>query len=239
MGERPWLVTAFEPYLGPLNATAEVVASLQASWPASLGAHRQRVAFRVLPVDTATIAAALDEALREVRPAGLILLGQAPRRRRVELELVAVNRLDFPRPDNAGRQPRGEPIEAGGPAELATTLPDPEGAVRALVAAGVPAGTSGDAGRYLCNQAFYLARRRFSGPAGFVHLPVLPEQLGAGEDPQGCLDLCLQRRAMEVLLSRWVPSSAPASAAPRGPGRPRPPARRRSPGHGRGRGRRR
>lgn len=208
----PWLVTAFEPYLGPVNATAELVASLQADWPAALADRRERVAFRVLPVDTATIAAALDEALAAVRPAGLVLLGQAPGRRRVELELRAVNRLDFPRPDNAGHQPRGEPIEPGGPAELATSLPDPEGAVAAMAAAGVPAGTSEDAGKYLCNQVFYLARRRFAGPAGFVHVPVLPGQLGAGDAPEACLDLATQRRALEVLLSQWVPRGPPAVA---------------------------
>lgn len=208
----PWLVTAFEAYLGPENATAELVASLEADWPSALAGLRGRVAFRVLPVDTATIATALDEALAELHPAGLVLLGQAPGRRRVELELRAVNRLDFPRPDNAGHQPRGEPIVPEGPDVLATTLPDPGGAVRALEEAGVPAATSEDAGRYLCNQVFYLARRAFPGPAGFVHVPVLPEQLREGDDPEACLDMATQRRALEVLLSRWVPASGPASA---------------------------
>jgi pyroglutamyl-peptidase len=209
----PWLVTAFEPYLGPVNATAELVASLQADWPEALADRREQVHFRVLPVDTATIAEALGRALSEVNPAGLVLLGQAPGRKRVDLELRAVNRLDFPRPDNAGHQPRGEPIEVNAPEVLATSLPDPEGAVRALVAAGVPAATSEDAGRYLCNQVFYLARRCFSGPAGFVHVPVLPGQLREGDDPGACLDLESQRLALTTLLSRWVPREPPSVAS--------------------------
>ena len=73
-----------------------------------------------------------------------------------------------------------EPICPDGPAAYFVTLP-----VRAMLdavrAAGVPAELSLSAGAFLCNQVtyellHYLTQNRMTTPAGFAHLPALPEQ---------------------------------------------------------------
>jgi pyroglutamyl-peptidase len=54
--------------------------------------------------------------------------------------------------------------------------------LNAVRACGVPAELSLSAGAYLCNQVTYtllhhLAQNKLKTPAGFVHLPALPEQV--------------------------------------------------------------
>ena len=199
------LLTGFEPYLGPLNSTQQLLRSLEAEPPVALEALGVQLALRVLPVDTEAIAGALATALDETRPEALVMLGQAPGRSRVEIELWARNRREFSMPDMAGRMVQGRAVMEGAPERYPTGLPDPRGLAARLEAAGVPAGTSEDAGLYLCNQVFYLACHRAAtgdGPrvAGFVHVPVLPEQCRGDGDAPGCLPLAQLRRAAVVLV---------------------------------------
>jgi pyroglutamyl-peptidase len=90
-----------------------------------------------------------------------------------------LNVLDFRVPDNRGRKYRDRPIRRGGPAAYLSTLP-----VRPILAAlrraGVPAELSDTAGTYLCNFAMYTLLDGFAlagnpGPAGFIHVPQVPE----------------------------------------------------------------
>lgn len=70
----------------------------------------------------------------------------------------------------------------GGPAAYFTTLPL-KAMQQAILEAGVPAELSLTAGAFLCNQVAYLLLHHLatqpgigSIPAGFIHLPRLPEQ---------------------------------------------------------------
>jgi pyroglutamyl-peptidase len=94
---------------------------------------------------------------------------------------VALNLLDYRMADNTGHQAIDEPIVPDGPAAYFVTLP-----VRAMLeavrAAGIPAELSLSAGAFLCNQVtyellHYLTTYQLDIPAGFVHVPALPEQV--------------------------------------------------------------
>jgi pyroglutamyl-peptidase len=108
------------------------------------------------------------------------MLGEAGGRFRVNPERIAINVDDFRIPDNAGNQPRDEPIVEGGPAAYFSTLPL-RAMVDQMISAGIPAAISNTAGTYLCNRLFYSVMHAISTEglpaiAGFMHLPYLHEQ---------------------------------------------------------------
>jgi pyroglutamyl-peptidase len=170
------LLTGFEPFdCSPVNPSEQVVRALAQQPPAGIA-----LATAVLPVDRQRGPQALLAALAESEPQAVICLGEARRRSAISLERVAVNLLDFSIPDNQGILVVDESIVPAGPAAYFSTLPLRR-MLEAVRAAGIPAELSLSAGSYLCNQVMYtllddLKRRGLVLPAGFIHLPALPEQ---------------------------------------------------------------
>jgi pyroglutamyl-peptidase len=163
------LVTAFGPFDGrPDNASSLALRELEIGLP---GIHT-----RILPVDAVIAPSRLKQALKQIRPSALIMLGEAAGSRQIRLETTAWNELDFRIPDIAGRQPSLKPIIRSAPSHFTSTLP--LAAIHAsLVNSGHQVSLSDDAGRYLCNQLFYVARHQMDShttacPAGFIHLPL-------------------------------------------------------------------
>jgi pyroglutamyl-peptidase len=179
------MLTAFEPFGGEaINPSLEAARQAEKiDFPATL--------LRVveLPVDRhRAIEVALD-ALEATRPDIVIMLGEGGGRYRITPERVAINVDDFRIPDNAGNQPRGEPIIEGGPVGYFSTLPI-SAITERLVAAHVPAEISNSAGTYLCNRLFYsvmhhIAINGLPISAGFIHVPYLYEQVLAKKDLPG------------------------------------------------------
>ncbi|GAB5601735.1 pyroglutamyl-peptidase I [Thermus sp. FJN-A] len=187
------LVTGFEPFGGlKHNPSAALLPLL----PERVGGRTLHKA--LLPVD----AQALPEALRALHalgPEAVLHLGLAEGRPLVTLERLAVNLLDFHRPDNRGVVLEDTPVVPGGPLALEARFPIKE-ALRRLKEAGVPARQSLSAGSYLCNQAFYLSLHQLPQevPVGFVHLP--PDESLAGERGGAYVPLREQARAVGLLL---------------------------------------
>jgi len=154
----------------------------------------------VLPCRFRDATAVLDREIRRLDPALVICLGQAGGRAEITPERIAINVDDARIPDNAGRQPVDRPIVQRGPAAYWSTLPI-KAIVAALRARDIPAAVSQTAGTFVCNHVFYglmhALRRRRGVRGGFVHLPWLPEQAGAGQ-PSLPLDVML--RAVEEML---------------------------------------
>ncbi|MEK8049325.1 pyroglutamyl-peptidase I [Ideonella sp. DXS22W] len=178
-GEGQLLVTGFEPFDGEaINPSWEVARALDGQL---IGGWRV-VAVR-LPCVFGASRAALDAAITRLRPAGalagVVALGLAGNRGAISVERVAVNLVDARIPDNAGAQPVDVPVVPGAPLALATRLPA-KAIVARLQAAGLPAELSLSAGSFVCNEVMFgllhRLRRRPGVPAGFVHLPPLPEQ---------------------------------------------------------------
>jgi pyroglutamyl-peptidase len=187
------LVTGFEPFGGlPHNPSEALLALL----PEAIGGRRLRKA--LLPVDTARVKEAL-EALLEEGPEAVLHLGLAEGRPLLSLERLAVNLLDFERPDNAGNVVEDVPIVPNAPLALPARFP-----VKAVLKrwreAGIPASQSFSAGSYLCNQAFYLSLFHLPEevPVGFIHLP--PDETLALSKPGPYVPLKEQARAVAMAL---------------------------------------
>lgn len=174
------LVCAFGPFPGVAVNPSERLARavLRARRPALADAE---LCLSILPTAWASLAH-LDATLERVRPDAVLLMGVATRRRAVDLEGWAVNAARAA-PDVDRRRPAATRLVPGAPPALASTA-----ALGPLAAAmrqhRVPVRRSRDAGRYLCNAAYfhtlYHAQARARAmPVVFVHLP------GRDGRPQG------------------------------------------------------
>ena len=197
------LLTGFEPFdNSKINPSEMVVRTL-----ADEGIPDVILEAAILPVDHELGPAALLKTLDRARPDAVLCLGLAARRTVISIERVAINLLDFRIPDNAGNQISDQPIIPHVPDAYFTTLP-----VRKiydqLKANSIPAELSLSAGAYLCNQVtyvllHYLQSQGLDIPAGFIHLPVLPEQAAQmkGSIPSMGLDTMIKgiRTAIQVI----------------------------------------
>jgi pyroglutamyl-peptidase len=174
----PILVTGFEPFGDEaINPSAEVARALHGRTIDGV-----RVVGVVLPCVFGQAIDALRAALDLHRPQLVLALGQAAGRAGFSLERVAINVDDARIPDNAGAQPIDVPVLTRGATAYFATLPI-KAMCAALRDAGHPAEVSNSAGTFVCNHVFYglqhALRRRRSVRSGFMHLPLLPEQVAA------------------------------------------------------------
>ncbi|WP_420114349.1 pyroglutamyl-peptidase I [Pseudactinotalea sp.] len=167
---RTVLLTAFEPFDGAdSNPSATVVDHVAAGWD-----RPEELRRAVLPVAYGRAGQALADLMTEMRPDVIVGVGLAAGRTRPGVERLAVNLRDARIPDNDGAQPVDEPVIAGAPLAVMTSLP-----VRATVArlreAGREVDLSMSAGTFVCNAVFYRAaswaQERAGRRAGFVHVP--------------------------------------------------------------------
>lgn len=165
------VLAGFGPFPGvPLNPSAVLVRAL---------ARKRRPAFADVVVTThvfATRYAAVDRDLAKLaakKPDLILIFGVATRRRYLSIETRARNARSVLYPDAGGHRPAHATIVHGEPGALRGTAPFRRmlGAVRA---SGFPARLSRDAGRYLCNYAYWRAlegARETSTLVQFVHIP--------------------------------------------------------------------
>ncbi len=174
------LITGFVPFGGDkVNPSLQAVRAL----PETVG--EWKLYKRELPVTFRGAPQALFAAMDEVEPDALLMIGVAAGRDAVTPERQAVNEMTARIPDNEGNQPQSEPVVPGGPEALFSTLPV-EDMTEAILAAGIPARLSDNAGRFVCNTLLYAALYRLEQaedpvPAAFIHVPATPE-LAAGKD---------------------------------------------------------
>ncbi len=174
---RTVLLTGFEPFNKEIiNPAWEAVRALD-------GWHEQdfTVVARQLPCVFGVAADVLRDAIRQHQPALVLAVGQAGGRVDLSIERVAINVDDAPIADNAQCQLIDQPVVQGGPAAYFSTLPI-KAIVYALRAGGLPASVSQTAGTFVCNHVFYHLMHATAAmpiPAGFIHIPYLPEQAAA------------------------------------------------------------
>jgi len=165
------LLIGFGPFPGaPFNPSAALVKTL---------ARRRRPALAEIVCTThvfATAYAAVDHDLPRLfalKPDVILMFGLAGRRRQLCIETRARNAVSVLFPDASGYRPQRGVIVRDGEAALPGAAPfaDLLGALRGHR---VPARLSRDAGRYLCNYAYWraLERARSGRPlVQFVHIP--------------------------------------------------------------------
>jgi pyroglutamyl-peptidase len=175
------LLTSFEPFgTHTLNSSLEVGrAVVQQPLPGL------DLDWLVLPVTAGKCVEQAQVRIESARPDLVLALGQMAGARTLHVEQVALNWNDFSIPDNAGNLLVKQRIVADGPCIQRATIPVGE-LVQNLRTRGVPIETSWSAGNFVCNHLFYSLLHRaavISSPhqIGFVHLPVLAEQVPANQ----------------------------------------------------------
>ncbi|MBC3240900.1 pyroglutamyl-peptidase I [Pseudomonas lurida] len=198
------LLTGFEPFdQDRLNPSWEAVRQLDG---VQLGGDAQIVARR-LPCAFATAGECLTRLIDELHPAMVIATGLGPGRSDISVERVAININDARIPDNLGEQPIDTAVVAEGPAAYFTTLPI-KAMVKAVRDAGIAASVSQTAGTFVCNQIFYLLQHALAGSgvrSGFIHVPLLPEQVTGSQRPSMALDTMVAGLQAAVLTAWQAP----------------------------------
>jgi len=201
------LLIGFGPFPGaPFNPSAALVKALaRRRWPALADLD---VTMHVCE----TIYAAVDRDLPQLlaaKPDIVLIFGLAGRRRQLCIETQARNAVSVLFPDASGYRPQRGVIVPGGPPACSGRAPFARllGAVRGSA---LPARLSRDAGRYLCNYAYWRALQ--SAPAGgplvqFVHIPAA--RLAPRRRLRQCRSPSLPRlvAAAEALLIALVAAS--------------------------------
>jgi pyroglutamyl-peptidase len=155
-----------------------------------------------IPLRFHEIRSAIEEHIARLDPAAVICTGQSSRAL-ISLERVAINIADARIPYNCGTHPVDELLNGEGPAAYFSALPLRE-ILGAVKEAGIPVGISNSAGTFGCNQIFYHLmdyryRLGLEIPAGFIHVPCLPEQAINKAKPSMSLDLMVE--ALKVAAS--------------------------------------
>ena len=117
--------------------------------------------------------------IKEYSPSAVICTGVSGRGSTIAVERVAINVFSAPK-SIMGAGALDKPIREDGPDAYFTTLPY-RNLLEALKDSRIPARLSNTAGTVGCNLIFYYVMDYLSGegrhiPAGFVHVPRLPEQ---------------------------------------------------------------
>jgi len=163
-----WLITGFGPFPRvPRNPAQTLAQALGHGWRF----RHIRVRTHVFETAYASVEAEV-RGLAASRPRAVLMLGVAARAKAMRVEVRAVNRRASGARDARKALPSSPVIAPGGPVyrpgrHKGGTL------VQRLRAAGVGAGLSRDAGRYLCNFAYWhMLRALPEAQVVFVHVPM-------------------------------------------------------------------
>ncbi|UCD44820.1 MAG: pyroglutamyl-peptidase I [Candidatus Bathyarchaeota archaeon] len=176
MDEKVILLTGFEPFGGnEVNPSIQACRELEGK---TYNGYRALV--EETPLRYHEIKGLIEGHIERYKPAAVICTGQGGGGG-LSVERVAINVASARMRYNCGYKPIDEPLNSDGPVAYWTKLPFRELLV-ALKEAGIPSRLSNSAGTFGCNQIFYhlmdcLARERLDVPAGFIHVPMLPEQV--------------------------------------------------------------
>lgn len=167
------LITGFDPFGG---------AAVNPSWLAVQGLPDTVGDFVLCKLGIPTVyekaTQTVLEKAAEFHPDMILCVGQAGGRDAVTPERIGVNIRDARICDNAGNQPRGEFVDANGPAAYFATVPV-EKMAQAIRDAHIRATVSNSAGAFVCNDTLYGLLHHYAGTkvkVGFIHVPYIPEQ---------------------------------------------------------------
>lgn len=160
------LLTAFEPFSGNTTNITQLVMN---ELPEQIGPHYLHKV--VLPVSFKRAPVALHEAIEQVQPDMVIMLGQCKEGEKIRLERFAHNMMDSQMGDNDHYCPLEKEIYPSAPVALTTTIsPSLNTMAQSISTAHLPVMTSSSAGLYVCNRVYYEALYSHQ-TALFVHVP--------------------------------------------------------------------
>lgn len=171
------LITGFEGSNELGNASGSTVASLIEDLPRELKDISHRLQFELIETDETSPEACqrhlvkqLEGIIKHHDPGICIFTGQAPSYNRIRIERFTTNFF------------LGKPIDKNAPPAYSVNLPGNEEIPAVLNQNNIPAGHSNNAGQHTCNHILYsmlhmAATKNIDIRAGFVHIPILPEQV--------------------------------------------------------------
>jgi pyroglutamyl-peptidase len=171
------LLTGFEPYGGRgLNPAHEAMKALDGHT-----IEGATIVGRGLPVSLAEVRQRLPALIEDVEPLAVISLGLWPGESAIRLERIGINVVDYEIRDNDGLLITDGAVNSNAAAARLATLPL-RAIESALLEQGTPVRISSTAGTFLCNACLFtvldiLANRARHVPAGFIHIPYIPEQV--------------------------------------------------------------
>ncbi len=172
------LLTGFEAFGStPVNPAEEVARILDGE-----EIHGAKIASRIVPNTFFKCIEVVRDAIGEVQPDAVVMMGEFGGRAMVTVERIAQNLNDGARyqlRDNDGQLLQDVMTDPDGPAAYRATLPI-RAMVRAMRESGIPADISDAPGTFCCNHLMYgilhhIATADLNLRAGWVHLPHLPE----------------------------------------------------------------
>ena len=182
------LLTGFEAF-GESKVNPSILACRELE---SKNYNSYMVAVEEIPLRYKEIQSKIERLIEAYKPSAIVGTGQGGGPG-LSLERVAINIADARTPYNCGAKPIDEPLNPKGPAAYFTKLPIKK-LVERLREEKIPSAISNSAGTFGCNQLFYhlmdfLARKKLNYPAGFIHVPLLPEQTLENRSPSMPIDL--------------------------------------------------
>jgi len=198
MSMKTILLTGFEPF-GGISINPSIEACKPYEGKVINGA---KIKVAQIPLRYDEVKPSLVKAIEETKPAAIICTGQSGSGT-INLERVAINVADARIPYNCGTQPVDKTIEPEGPVAYFSTLPLRK-LLAALTEAKIPTVISNSAGTFGCNHIFfelmhYISENKADIPAGFIHVPSLPEQVIEKKN-QPSMALSLTTKALGVAL---------------------------------------
>lgn len=182
------LLTGFEPFGGSsVNPSIEACKLLM-----NETYNGYTVKVEEIPLHFKEIKPKIIKHINSYNPSAVICTGQSSRSL-ISLERVAINIANARIPYNCGSKPTDEKLEQHGPTGFFTKLPLRK-LLESLTDAKIPAEISNTAGTFGCNQIFYhlmkhLEDNGINTPAGFIHVPSLPEQVVGSNKPSMSLQI--------------------------------------------------
>ena len=139
--------------------------------------------------------------LKAYNPSAVICTGVSGRGSTIAVERVAINVFSAPK-SIMGEEALDRPIRGDGPEAYFTTLPYRK-LLEALKESRIPTRLSNTAGTVGCNLIFYyvmdyLALEGHNIPAGFIHVPRIPEQ--ALDGVSASMTSKLSSKALDTIL---------------------------------------
>jgi pyroglutamyl-peptidase len=188
------LITGFEPFgqdkINPALEAVKLLDGKQLNGGVIVSCEVPVVRYKAIDV--------VMDAVKKHQPDIVITIGQAAGRAEITPERIAMNIDDYRIPDNEGNQVIDEAIVDNGPAAYFSTLPI-KAMVEALQLKRIPAQVSNTAGSSVCNHLFYGLQHHLvdtNVTHGFVHIPLLPEQVVDTNHPSMSLEMIVDGLAV-------------------------------------------
>ncbi len=192
------LLTGYEPFLDfKRNPSTEACRLL-----AGKTYNGYEVVVEELPMRYAEIRGIIRGLVDKHQPAAVVSTGVSSLAPDICVERVAINIGSADGGPNFGYDRLDQVLNPAGPAAYWSTLPVRE-IVKAITREGIPARISNTAGTQGCNLVFYhlmdyVAEKELGIPAGFIHVPRLPENAVGSRNPSMSLET--SAKALEIAL---------------------------------------